>query len=173
MAMQESNTGPEDGKEPTEEQTTPKDDVGQEPTEDDGEDSDTDTDWRDGFDAKKAHDRIRKLQSEAKNLRDRAKAAEGKASSVDDLTKERDSLAQSNLRYEVAFELGLPRELAKRLQGSTKEEMLADAEDLVALAAPRGLPSPRPKEQLTPGGQSEGDPVETDLTKIGARMFGR
>ena len=120
-------------------------------------DEDAEPDWRKNFDPDKAAARITKLQSEAKNLRDRAKTAEQKAAGVDEKDTRITGLEAQVLRYEVAFDLGLPRELADRLKGNTKDEMLADAEAL------RG------------GGGAAGDaePVETDLRKIGERMFHR
>lgn len=130
-------------------------------------------DWRKDFDAGKAHDRIRKLQSESKNLRERAKDAEKKAASLDDITKERDSIAAENLRLSVGYELGLPLALAKRLNGSSREELIADAEELVKIAG-AGVPRQRkPVEALRSGGEGDKEPEETDLSKIGSRMYSR
>lgn len=136
-------------------------------------DDDREPDWRKDFDAEKAHDRIRKLQSESKNLRERTKEAEKKAASVEDLTKERDSIAQENLRLSVGYELGLPLALAKRLSGGTREELIADAEELVKIAGGGPARPRKPVEALRAGGEGDREPEETDLQKIGARMFRR
>lgn len=78
---------------------------------------------------KKADDLAKRLQaiedrdkSEAQKLADRLAEAENNATS-----------AQGRLlRYEVAAEKKLPSEWAARLQGSTKEELEADADALLA-----------------------------------------
>lgn len=136
-------------------------------------DEDAEPDWRKNFDPDKAAARISKLQSEAKNLRDRAKQAEQKAAGVDEKDTQITGLQAQVLRYEVAFDLGLPRELADRLKGNTKDEMLADAEALVKLVGGRPASQRKPVEALRGGGAPEQEPVETDLRKIGERMFNR
>jgi len=138
-------------------------------------DEDAEPDWRKNFDPDKAAARITKLQSEAKNLRDRAKTAEQKAAGVDEKDTRITGLEAQVLRYEVAFDLGLPRELADRLKGNTKDEMLADAEALVKLVgAPKATATRKPSEALRGGGGGgDAEPVETDLRKIGERMFNR
>lgn len=132
------------------------------------EDDHSDAAW----DPERAKRKISKVNSENKALRERATKAEQKAAGVDDLTKQNDDLSVSNLRLEVGYELGLPLAIAKRLQGSNREEMLADAEALVELVAPtKRPPTNRPTEQLRGGGVPERDPEETDVTKLGERMF--
>jgi hypothetical protein len=54
------------------------------------------------------------------------------------------TLAAQNLRLQVALEMGLPANLAMRLQGNTHEEVAADAQGLVGLIAPQGFPGMRP-----------------------------
>lgn len=126
------------------------------------------------WDPERAKRKISKVNSENKALRERATQAEKKAASADDLAKQNGDLSVANLRLEVGYELGLPLAIAKRLQGSTKEEMLADAESLVELVAPtKRPPSNRPTETLRGGGQPEREPEESDLSKLGARMFQR
>ena len=135
-------------------------------------DEDDSADWRKNFDPDKAAARITKLQSEAKNLRERAKKAEEKANGVDEKDQTISKLERTTLRYEVAFDLGLPKELAMRLQGDSKEEMLADAEQLVRLVgSPKPTQQRKPVEALRGGGQPEQEPEETDTRKIGERMF--
>ena len=122
-------------------------------------------DWRSNFDADKAADRIRKLQSEAKNLRERAKAAEQKAAGVDEKDQRITSLQAELLRERVGRRLGLPDELVDRLRGTSEDEILADAEKLVAIV---GKPAPgggKPSERLRGGGEPDTEP-EPDLRKI-------
>lgn len=124
------------------------------------------------WDPERARRKIGKVNSENKALRERATAAEKKAASVDELTQENGGLKATVLQLEVGYELGLPLAIAKRLQGATREEMLADAEALVDLVAPaKRPPTNRPTETLRGGGQPEREPEETDTRKIGARMF--
>lgn len=129
-------------------------------------------DWRKDFDADKAAERIRKLQSEAKNLRTRAKEAEEKAKGADEKDNRISTLEAENLRLSVGYELGLPRELVGRLQGATREELITDAEALVKLVRP-AAGSRKPIETLRGGGEPEQEPEERDLDKIGSRMFSR
>lgn len=119
-------------------------------------------DRSDAWDPERARRKIAKVNSENRTLRERATKAEQKASSVDDLTA-------ANLRLEVGYELGLPLAIAKRLQGSTREEMLADAETLVELVSPAKRPpsTTRPAERLRGGGEPDEAP-EPDLHKIAA-----
>ena len=125
----------------------------------------------DSWDPERAKRKISKVNSENRTLRERATKAEEKAASVDDLTRQNTDLSTANLRLEVGYELGLPLSLAKRLQGSTRDEMVADAEALVELVAPKRPGTRRPAEDLRPGGQPDAEPEETDLSKLGERMF--
>lgn len=165
----------------SEQDTTPEETPEQDVTEDttdattDAPEADEDeaADWRKNFDPDKAAARIAKIQSENKNLRERAKDAETKASAIPDHEQKITALEATNLRYEVAFDLGLPKEIAMRLQGATKDEMVADAEALVKLVGGRAPAHRKPIEDLRGGGAPEREPEETDLTKIGARIFNR
>lgn len=114
----------------------------------------------DDFDAARAMDKIRKANAEAKALRDRAKAAEdAKAAALTEVETAKQEAAQvptlkaQLLRAEVALELGLPASLAKRLVGGTRDELLADAEELLATVTPaaKGSKASRPVESLAPG----------------------
>lgn len=167
MSEQDSTTEPEVTDEATEEPTT---DV----EESDAPEADEDEtpDWRKNFDPDKAAARINKLQSEAKNLRERAKQAEQKAKGADDKDNRISTLEAENLRLAVGYELGLPLELASRLRGANKDELVEDARALVELVGTPKAPTQRkPVEALRGGGQPEKEPEETDVRKIGARMF--
>lgn len=144
-------------------------------------------DWMKDFSPNKAYRRIREqarsieqLKKTAETAKERAASIEKKASSADELAeqrdalaKERDSLSMENLRLNVGYELGLPLPLARRLSGSSREELIADAEELVKIAG-AGVPRQRkPVEALRSGGEGDKEPEETDLSKIGSRMYSR
>ncbi|WP_292605961.1 hypothetical protein [Nocardioides sp. REDSEA-S30_B4] len=151
-------------------EVTPEEAEDQNPTAEQPESQEDDGD--EAWDPERAKRKIGKVNSENRALRERATKAEQKAASVDDLTKENGGLKATVLQLEVGYELGLPLAIARRLQGATREEMLADAEALVELVAPtKRPPSQRPTEQLRGGGQPEREPEETDTRKIAARMF--
>lgn len=128
-------------------------------------------DWRKDFDPDKAADRIRKLQSEAKNLRERVKAAEPKAASADEKDKRISSLERDLLRERVGRRLSLPDELVDRLRGDTEDELLADAEKLVGLL---GKPASgrKPAENLRGGLSPEKEPEE-DPREVARRIKAR
>lgn len=128
--------------------------IEEEPDED--EDDDEDVAAETGQDAALLK-RLRRKNREAKGLRERATTAELKLA-----------------KYDVAAQTGLPLDLAMRLQGSTAEELTADAEKLLELVG---------KKHRIPGappatGDRQGDfrvtpETETDLGKIGARIYER
>lgn len=106
------------------EENAPPDDKPAEKPEDDG------IDWKA---MARKHEREAKTNAaRLKELEDRDKTETQK------LTEERDGLkgnltaAETKaLRFEVALDKGVPKSLAVRLQGSTREEMEADADELM------------------------------------------
>lgn len=84
-----------------------------------------------------------KDKSETERLAERAAEQERRAAAAESLL----------LRYEVGSAKGLPAQLVGRLQGDTREELEADAEQLLALVAP-----PKPAEPEKPA-----KPQATDL----------
>lgn len=115
------------------------------------------------FDKDRALRKIQKLNSESRNLRDRAQEAEKKAEGVDELTKTSESQASEILRLRVALKHGLPEKLVGRLSGSTEEELLADAEDLMGLFVAKEPPSQAPKRKSalrTPDSAEDGVDIE-------------
>lgn len=119
----------------------------------------------DAWNPDRAMAKIRKLNAEVIKAKTKIANAEEKVKSVEALEAE-------NLRLSVGYELGLPRELVGRLQGATREELIADAEALVKLIRPT-TGSRKPIETLRGGGEPEQEPEERDLDKIGSRMFSR
>ena len=92
-----------------------------------------------------AQDYIRRLRDEAARHRNEAKEARNRAAQLEDQNKTEaqrqadqaaadkaraDAAEARLLRFEVAAEKGIPLQLAGRLQGSTKEELSADADKL-------------------------------------------
>lgn len=157
----------------------------------------------DKFDADTAKAKISKANREARQLRERLKQLEPlaeKAKELEDANKtelekltERASGAEDRatsaelraLRMEVALDKapdGMPvtkiRALAKRLTGSTQEELEADAEELFAEFAPASDASTngdgRPKETLPkvplPNSENLRLDDETDPRKLAARL---
>lgn len=141
----------------------------EEPQDNEPEEPGTDTDGE-GFDPDKAREKIRKINSENRNLRKRAADAEAKAQGVDDKDKTISAQEAEITRLRVAVKHGLPEQLVKRLTGTTEEEILQDAEELMELFGSKQPPSQRPKEKL----RSPGDPSGTadiDVEKVVERVF--
>jgi hypothetical protein len=169
---------------------SPKEGAMPDPDDTPAPDSGTDTDKPDLGDAgKKALDAERKarrdaekaladLQSQLKQLQDKDKSEADKLrDDVARLTKERDDHATKALRLEVATAKGLTAAMAKRLAGSTREELESDADELLADFAPAGggdgdkpTPGSRPKERLRGGGDPTEEPEETDPRKLAAQI---
>lgn len=127
-------------------------------------------DGGDGFDAAKALEKIKKLNSENSNLRKRAKEAEDKAKGADGSSERIKALEAENLRYRVGVKNGLPDWLIDRLKGDTEEEILADAEKLLQnLNAGKGT-SRKPAEKLRGGGDPTDEPDESDPAKLAAKV---
>ncbi|WP_064075907.1 capsid assembly scaffolding protein Gp46 family protein [Prescottella equi] len=116
---------------------------------------------------KASHEELTKLRdgekSELQREKERADAAEKRSKELED----------DKLRRDVAADKGLPAKLAARLRGSTKEELEADADELLADYAPpadsgrRQLPG-KPRENLRGGGSPDDEPEETDPAKLAA-----
>lgn len=157
------------------------------------------------FDRGRAEEKIRKANAEAANLRKRLKDLEplaAKAKELEDASKSdieraaneaatnlsRAEKAEGELmRLRVALDKGLTETQAKRLIGSTPEELEADADDLLASFRPKNVdtepePEPaeparddrrrRPQERLRPGAVPDADtePEETDPRKLAAMI---
>lgn len=122
------------------------------------------------LDPARATEKIRKQNQENASLRAAKKAAEDEAAAAGNRAKELEATAARVpdletrlLRTEIALEFGLPASLAKRLLGSTREEILADAEQLLADVAPKpAARSTRPVESLQPGSGRQKDAPTID-----------
>lgn len=163
--MSEQDAAQTDVADETTEDTTPTDAPADSP-----EENGTDEAW----DPERAKRKIAKLNSEAANLRKRLTEAP-KAEDAAAKDKRIGELEAASLRYEIALDLGLPKEIAARLQGADRDEMVADAEKLLELLAPAKRPATtrKPTEELRGGLTPDTEPAETDLSKLGERMFRR
>lgn len=124
------------------------------------------------FDASKSLEKIRKLNSEAVNLRKRTKDAESKAKDAADKGERVTALEAENLRLRVGVKHGLPEALIKRLSGTTEEEILQDAEELMKLFGKKAPPSNQSREKLRGGGDPTAEPDGLDdPDKFAERMF--
>lgn len=111
------------------------------------------------------------LVAEKKKLEDEGKSDSDKVSEqlaalqkqLEDEKSAREKSDAESLRLRVAAAKGLSEVQARRLQGSTQEELEADADELIAAfggqkddkPAPKG--GGRPKETLRPGASNEDD----------------
>lgn len=164
--MSDQNTDTADA---TDDDATDETQDSQEETSDDAVDESTSAD-DDGFDPEKAREKIRKINSENRNLRKRATDAEEKAKGLDEKDQKLTALEADNMRLRVAVKHGLPEALVKRLTGTTEEEILQDAEELMELFGSKKPPTQRPKENL----RSPGDPAgnaDIDVEKVVQRVF--
>lgn len=97
---------------------------------------------------------LEKLTEKATTFEQRAAEAEAKA-----------------LRLEIALEKGLSQALMKRLAGSTKEELEADADELLeTFGTPKPKGNGRMAENLRPSGGGDEPPEETDPAKLAAAI---
>lgn len=145
------------------EDTTPEVDP---PAAEGGEEQDAATGEREEFDSARALEKIRKVNSENRNLREAKKTAEQEAEAAKEDAGRVPALEAENLRLRVAIANGLPIELAERLQGDTEEAILADAEKLLAFISPKGGPTDRPNLNLQGGGSPAQEPQEVDPRKL-------
>lgn len=107
------------------------------------------------------------LQQERKARRDAEAALRDAQSRIDDLER-------GNVLGEVARDRGLTPSQAERLKGSTREELEADADDLLESFKPDPVPKPpgagRPREALRPG--ASGDDEPDDARGVVDRILG-
>jgi len=150
--------------------------------------------------ARKEAERLaRQLQAKVKEFEDRGKSDLDKANERATEAEKRAEKAEADvLRYEVAIAKGLTLKQAKRLVGSTKEELEADADDILeafGVKPPAGSaggaseqgeqggqqgeaggerrsrpPSQRPILNLQGGSDPTREPVEMDPHKLAAQI---
>lgn len=128
------------------------------------------------FDADKALEKIRKVNSENKALRDRAKQAEKAAKDAEGASERATALEAENLRLRVALKLKgeLPEDLIERLRGETEEELMEDAEKLIGFFEKRTPPTNQPKPRLKGGSDPTQETEDLhDLDKFAEDIFKR
>lgn len=116
---------------------------------------------------KAVNDRLRELEDKDKS------DSEKLTGRVAELEKELTAEKGRAMRLEVALDKGLTKTQARRLVGDTEDDLVADADDLLASfkpAAPEeqkpAPPGSTPKETLRPGAApTEPEPTKEDLRK--------
>jgi hypothetical protein len=120
-----------------------------------------------------AEKRAREAEAKVKEAEDADKSeVERLQSQVAELTKTAEAATARADRFEVAAAKGLSLAQARRLLGSTKEELEADADEMRSeMEAAGGSPEPKakplglPKEALKSGASNEED-AEPDFSKL-------
>ena len=123
---------------------------------------------------KKANDEAAAFRHKLKELEDRDKSDSEKLTERVSAAEKRAAEAEARaLRLEVASAKGLTPSQAKRLVGATREELEADADEILADFAPQRSgehdpppPGGRPKERLRGGGDPTEEPEESDPRKL-------
>ena len=96
---------------------------------------------------------IAELQAKLKEYEDANKTeAEKTAERLAAIEKDNAASRSRAERLEVALDKGLPKALAARLQGSTREELEADADELLKLVGEQKPASPKPDPSQGHGG---------------------
>ena len=102
---------------------------------------------------KASRKQIAELQAKLKEYEDANKTeAEKTAERLATLEKDNAASRSRAERLEVALDKGLPKALAARLQGSTREELEADADELLKLVGEQKPASPKPDPSQGHGG---------------------
>ena len=100
-------------------------------------------------------------------LEDANKSKEDKLAEQATAAQQRAEAAEAKLiRLEVAADKGLSRKLAARLQGTTREELEADADDLLADFSGDSGNGPAPKSRTTPNLRPGGSGGDDDLEEL-------
>lgn len=110
-----------------------------------------------------AEARVKELEDASKSEEQRQQEAQEKRDA--DHQKALGDLAAKDLviqRYEIAAEKGLDLKAARRLQGSTREELESDADDLIALL---GGAERQPERRGDPGQGARGAAKESSYAK--------
>ena len=102
---------------------------------------------------KSLREQLAAANARIKEFEDRDKTDAEKASErIASLEKSNTSNAAKALRYEVAVDKQLPKALAERLQGSTREELESDADSLLKLVSVQNNTNVKPDPSQGKGG---------------------
>lgn len=124
-----------------------------------------------------AEKKVADLEGRLKAIEDRDKSdSERHAEENATLKKDLETATATSARFKVALEKGLSITQAKRLVGSTEDELSADADELLVdlgvsdtQATSETGPAMRPRPDLTPGsGDPDATPEETNPAKLAA-----
>lgn len=142
--------------------------------------------------ADEAAEKVTKAEKDLKNAKDEVAKGDptGKIAELEtnlaEAEKDRDKAQGDLLRVTVGIEKGLTPKQAARLQGSTKEEIEADADEILETFGVKqaskesdedddegsGRTSPRPKLNLVNPGDGGGSGGEYDYDKIAGEIVG-
>lgn len=121
--------------------------------------------------------RLRPLAEKGEQLEQASKSeVERLTEQLEDARRTGSTATVERDRLRVAIAKGLTPAQAKRLVGTTEEELAADADELLAdLGASKPdpvTPPGRPREAMPRGGTDPtGEPAVDDVDKLGERMF--
>jgi hypothetical protein len=108
-----------------------------------------------------AEKQAKEFAARLKEIEDRDKSEVDKLrEQVDALTRERDAASIRMLRTEIAAEKGLTPAQAKRLVGATREELEADAAEILEAFPSSVGAKPPPTEKPTPDLRGGTDPTQ-------------
>ncbi|MCS4277723.1 hypothetical protein M2390_002932 [Mycetocola sp. BIGb0189] len=156
MTQETTATETADGQEPENVETPEATDETETPNAEDAEQTGGDFDGE--FDPARARQTINRLRAEEKKLKQELADAKKPTPAAPD-----PALQLENLQLSVALQLGIPKDLALRLRGTTEEELIADADALIAQferkpAAPARVTRTGPKGGTTPSAEPEKSP---------------
>lgn len=109
---------------------------------------------------REAERQLKEMQAQLQELTDKDKSeVERLREQVTAVTKERDELSSSSMRSDIAIAKGLTAAQAKRLVGATREELEADADEIIE-AFPAGGVKPPPSQKPNPDLKGGTDPTD-------------
>lgn len=114
---------------------------------------------------REAEKQLKEFQAKLKEIEDKDKSEVDKLrEQLAELTKDRDALQANALRAEIAMAKGLTAAQAKRLVGATREELEADADEILEAFPTKGgvtpPPSRKPASDLRGGGEASKEQVD-------------
>lgn len=148
-----------------------QEDAEREDAEDSGGEENEDTPGE--FDRDRVLSKLKKLNSENRNLRQQKKDAEREAEEHRGKSERVQALEAVNARYEALAEHDLPLRLAKFITATEPEQILEQAEELLSLGAPKGPPQDQPKERLSQRRQAPPADELADMNKFAESVFRR
>lgn len=114
---------------------------------------------------------VEPLAAKARELEESQKTEQQKlAEALEAAKTDGKNASDELLRLRVAMRKGLTESQAKRLVGSTLEELEADADELLASFGSKTPVPGKPRERLRAGGDPDEEPDETDPAKLAAKL---